>query len=63
MSDVRYRRPVTQERRKAIDDFISRLALMKEEAGRLGLYQTMQALEIPVTKVGYELAEILSETK
>lgn len=60
MSDERYRRSITVERREAIDDFISRLSLMKHEACKLGLYQTHQAMEIPVTKVGYELAELLT---
>jgi hypothetical protein len=59
-SKTHYLRPVTPERRREIDSFISRLSLMKEEAVRLGLYRTHQALRQPVHTVGYELADLLS---
>ena len=29
---------------------------MKEEAGRIGLFYTMQRMEEPLTMVGYEIA-------
>ncbi len=38
-------------------DFVIRLVQMKYEAGVLGLWKTMHALEEPVTAVGWELAE------
>jgi len=37
-------------------DFARRLALMKEEAGRLGLYATMQRFDWPLRMVGFEMA-------
>lgn len=60
VNDVSYLRPLTSERRKEIDSFISRLSLMKEEAVRLGLYRTHLMLKEPVHTVGYELADLIS---
>lgn len=37
-------------------DFASRLALMKEEAGRLGLFATMQRMDSPLVMLGFEMA-------
>ena len=37
-------------------DFASKLSLMKYEAGRLGLYRTMQAIEVPLKEIGWEIA-------
>jgi hypothetical protein len=37
-------------------EFASRLMLMKEEAGRLGLYATMQRFDWPLRMVGFEMA-------
>lgn len=44
-----------------IRDFVNRLVQMKAEAGQLGLWKTMQALEGPVTTVGYEWAEMMED--
>lgn len=49
--------------RQKIDDFIARLQLMKVEAGKLGLYETMHAIDTATTKVGYELAEKIKKRK
>jgi hypothetical protein len=35
------------------------IASAKVEAGRLGLWRTMHSLEEPVTRVGYEVADVL----
>lgn len=43
----------TDPRQKAINDLVA----LKERFGRLGLYETMQALEPAVTRCGYELAD------
>jgi hypothetical protein len=37
-------------------EFASRLALMKVEAGKLGLHATMQRLDIPLRMVGFEMS-------
>lgn len=37
-------------------DFVSRLQLMKEEAGRLGLYATLQRFDYPLRMAGFEIA-------
>jgi hypothetical protein len=37
-------------------EFASRLSLMREEAGRLGLYATMQLLADPLRMVGFEIS-------
>lgn len=37
-------------------EFASKLALLKDEAGRLELWNTMQMLDNPLTMVGYEIA-------
>lgn len=47
--------------KKETDDFIRRLILMKVEAGRLGLFATMHAIDAATTKVGYELADKLKK--
>jgi hypothetical protein len=60
MSDTAYLRPLTRVRRYQIDDFIRRLVRMKEEAFRLGIYQTGHTLDEATRKVGWELAEILT---
>lgn len=36
--------------------FLTKLALLKDEAGRLGLWHTMQMLDVPVGMSGYEVA-------
>ncbi len=46
--------------REDVDDFIGRLVAMKSQAMDMGLYKTGHALEPAVTKVGYELEEIMS---
>lgn len=38
-------------------DFVRRLVEMKAEAGRIGLFRTMQKLDAATQEVGYELAE------
>lgn len=48
---------VTQEQR----DFAVKLVAVKAEAGQLGLWKTLQALEAAVTEVGWELAEKLGD--
>ena len=54
---------MTTKQRIEIDNFISRLTLMAEEAMRLGLLRTSHALrqgeQSPVSVAGYELADIL----
>ena len=42
---------------KKLVDFCAEVALLKEKAGSLGLYKTMQALDAGVQKVGWEVAE------
>lgn len=42
---------ISQERK----DFISKLALLKNEAMQLGLYRTGQLLEIPIIEVGWDV--------
>jgi hypothetical protein len=37
-------------------EFASRLMLMKEEAGRLGLFATMQRMDVPLRMIGFEMA-------
>lgn len=37
-------------------DFCRRLAMMKHEAGTLGLFRTMHKLDLAVVEVGYEVA-------
>ncbi len=49
-----------QYTREDVDDFITRLVGMKSQAMDMGLYKTGHALEPAVTKVGYELEEIMS---
>jgi hypothetical protein len=44
----------SHERARA--DFANRLSLMKEEAARLGLFATMQRLDVPLRMVGFEIA-------
>lgn len=44
---------ITDEQRA----FAAKVVALKAEAGRLGLYQTMQALEPATQTVGWELAE------
>lgn len=39
-----------------IQKFITKLTLLKAEAGRLELWRTMHALELPITVIGWELA-------
>jgi hypothetical protein len=38
------------------EDFIHRLVAIKEEAGRLGFYRTMHALDGAVQEIGWEVA-------
>ena len=38
-------------------DFIRRLVSMKDEAGRLGLFKTMHAMDEATRAVGYEFAD------
>jgi hypothetical protein len=38
-----------------LKDFASRLSLLKNEAGRLGLFETMQKLDVPLQAVGFEI--------
>lgn len=38
--------------------FSANLAAMKHEAGRLGLWRTMRALEEATMRVGWEIADI-----
>lgn len=37
-------------------DFINRLVAIKEEAGRLGFYRTMHALDGALQQIGWEVA-------
>lgn len=39
------------------ENVAEQLVIMKAELGRLGLFATMQAMEEPVTTIGYELAD------
>lgn len=39
-------------------DFTERLVRMKDEAGRLGLYRTMHAMDGATRETGYEQADI-----
>lgn len=43
---------------KRTKEFITKLTLLKDEAGRLGLFATMQALDPAIKKVGYEVADL-----
>ena len=52
---------LTKKGKKEIDDFINRLVQMKHEAGRLGMYKTMHALEHPQKQVGWEYAEMIEK--
>lgn len=45
-----------EELERARREFASKLSLLKYEAGRLGLFCTMQKMESAVRMVGYELA-------
>lgn len=38
------------------EDFIQRLVAIKEEAGRLGFYRTMHAMDAAVQEIGWEVA-------
>lgn len=40
-------------------DFMSRLALLQVEAGRLGLFKTMQVLHEASRVAGFELADLM----
>lgn len=44
--------------RRASREFASRLVLVKVEAGRLGLWRTMHALDKGTQAVGWEIARI-----
>lgn len=48
-----------KERAQAL---ILALTNAKVEAGQIGLWKTMHAIEEPVTVVGYEVAEVLEGT-
>ena len=48
-------------KRSEADAFIVRLTTLKEEAFRIGMYETGQKLEEPIKTVGYELATLLTE--
>ena len=49
----------TRARNRLRHNFITRLVNMKDEAGRLGLYRTMHALDNATREVGYEMVDIL----
>lgn len=49
--------------RQQLADFIRRLTLMKVEAGKLELFETMHAIDGATKKVGYELADKLKPVK
>ena len=53
---------VTPELRDKRTLFAQRLPLIMDEAGRLGLFATMQALHKAVQAVGYEVANEFSES-
>ncbi len=42
-------------------DFINKLVLLKDEAGRLGLFETMHELDAAVKKAGWETADVLNK--
>jgi hypothetical protein len=44
--------------RQKVRDFTERLVGMKDEAGRLGLYRTMHAMDASTRETGYEQADI-----
>ena len=55
MASVEHAKWLTKAR-----DYASRLALMKDEAGRLGLFHTMHAFDEangPLQRVGWEIQE------
>jgi hypothetical protein len=58
-SEISLRKVDPKLRRWAMDDFVRRLTLLKVEAFSLGLYKTGQLLEVPIEKVGYEMAELI----
>ncbi len=49
-------KPITKKLLAERKKFASDLALMKHRAGELGLFYTMQKMNIPLTMVGYEIA-------
>ena len=50
----------TLRKPKQVQDFITKLCLMKAEAGKLGLFRTMHDLEKPQQTVGWEVADIMA---
>jgi hypothetical protein len=46
---------------KRLLDFASRLALLKNEAGRLGLFETMQKMDVPLQVVGFEIERKITQ--
>ena len=55
MTDRTHEATVTSE----IHDFINRLVTIKADAGRLGLYRTMQAIDTATLEVGFEVGSKL----
>lgn len=51
---------LTTEHLLAIRDLPLKVVQLKAEAGRLGMFRTMHALEAATHAVGYELADIVS---
>lgn len=47
----------TAQKRIKVTDFQVRLAMLKAEAGQLGLYKTMHKLDAALKEVGFELAD------
>jgi hypothetical protein len=54
------KRRFTKAQAEAGRDFILRLVVAKDEAGRLGLWKTMHALDEVTRTVGYEVADLMS---
>lgn len=52
---------ITMDKKALLDErksFVSRLALMKTEAGALGLYRTLHALDQTTNTAGWEIADL-----
>ena len=48
-------------KRSEADAFIVKLTTLKEEAFRIGMYTTGQALEKPIQEAGWELAKLIEQ--
>lgn len=58
-SRQRHRRAMKPALRQARLRFAADLVLVKDRAGRLGLWRTMHALDAATKEVGWEIADIL----